>query len=69
MLAAVQPPKNPQGNPADESLSALLEVAECAVATRSRIPVLSLWNRMPSIALFASHLHLRWPGRVLRFRQ
>ncbi len=48
----------------DSSLMPLLELAERAVKTRSRIPVLSLWTHIPSIALLASHLHLKWPGRV-----
>jgi hypothetical protein len=48
----------------DEALFPLLAVAECAAATRSRIPVLSLWKQLPSVPLFATHLHLRWPGEV-----
>ena len=40
------------------------ELAENAVATHARIPVLSLWKRLPFIPLFAAHLHLRWPGQV-----
>ena len=48
----------------DDVLKELLEIAESAVANRSRIPVLSLWTHIPSIALLASHLHLRWPGVV-----
>ena len=26
--------------------------------------MLSLWSRVPFVPLFASHLHLRWPGAV-----
>lgn len=48
----------------DEALGPLIDVTESAVATRLRIPVLSLWSRLPFFALFASHLHLRWPGAV-----
>jgi hypothetical protein len=48
----------------DDGLSLLLEVAERAVASRSRIPVLSLWNHLPLVTLFASHLHLKWAGEV-----
>ena len=48
----------------DDTLLPLLKLAECAVAARSRIPVLSLWKRMPFLPLFAAHLHLRWPGDV-----
>jgi hypothetical protein len=48
----------------DEALSPLLELAESASATHTRIPVLSLWKRIPFVPLFAAHLHLRWPGEV-----
>jgi hypothetical protein len=48
----------------NDALFPLLEVAECAVAARSRIPVLSLWKRLPFLPLFAAHLHLCWPGEV-----
>lgn len=50
--------------PIDEALLPLLELAESATTTHSRLPVLSLWKQVPVVALFASHLHLRWPGRV-----
>lgn len=48
----------------DSALLPLLKAAACAAATRSRIPVLSLWDRIPFVPLLASHLHLRWPGEV-----
>ncbi len=48
----------------DSALLPLLEIIERAVTQRLRIPVLSLWSHVPSIALLASHLHLKWPGRV-----
>lgn len=48
----------------DESLYPLLALAETAVATRSRISVLSLWKQLPLLPIFASHLHLRWPGKI-----
>jgi hypothetical protein len=48
----------------DCALLPLVELTECAVAGRSRIPVLSLWKRLPFVPLFAAHLHLRWPGQV-----
>jgi len=51
-------------SPDDAVLSQLLDIAERAVSSRSRIPVLSLWTHIPSVALLASHLHLKWPGRV-----
>jgi hypothetical protein len=50
--------------PDDAVLLQLLDIAERAVSSRSRIPVLSLWHHIPSVALLASHLHLKWPGRV-----
>jgi len=42
----------------------LLALAETAVTTRSRISVLSLWKQLPLLPIFASHLHLRWPGKI-----
>lgn len=48
----------------DDSLSPLLALAETAVITRSRIYVLSLWKQLPLLPIFASHLHLRWPGKI-----
>ena len=48
----------------DDVMSPLLEIANLAVSARSRIPVLSLWKHIPFVALFASHLHLKWAGRV-----
>ena len=48
----------------DEALSPLLSIVENAVATRSRVPVLSLWKRVPFVPLFVAQLHLRWPGEV-----
>jgi hypothetical protein len=48
----------------DEALGSFIDVAESAVANHARIPVLSLWSRVPFFVLFASHLHLRWPGAV-----
>lgn len=48
----------------DAALLPLLEIIERAVARRLRIPVLSLWSHVPSIALLGSHLHLKWPGSV-----
>jgi hypothetical protein len=48
----------------DGTLSPFLPVAESAVSEHARIPVLSLWKRVPFVSLFASHLHLRWPGEV-----
>lgn len=48
----------------DAVLFQLLDIAERAVSNHSRIPVLSLWQHIPSVALLAPHLHLKWPGRV-----
>lgn len=48
----------------DAQLRPLLALAETAVATRSRVSVLSLWKQLPLLPIFASHLHLRWPGKV-----
>lgn len=48
----------------DDVMSPLLEIANQAVSARSRIPVLSLWKHIPFVALFASHLHLKWAGSV-----
>lgn len=55
---------NPVIDPADETLIPLLDIAEVAVAARARIPVLSLWSRISTLALLAANLHLKWPGRV-----
>jgi len=54
-----------EGLALDDDLSPLLAIAEHAISTRSRIPVLSLWKHLPLIPLFASHLHLKWAGAVL----
>src|SRR6185312_41717 len=63
--AMAQSPGTESGtSPDDAVLSQLLDIAERAVSGRSRIPVLSLWTHVPSVALLASHLHLKWPGRV-----
>jgi hypothetical protein len=66
MLAPAQPSDathgDPSRDPIDGALLPLLDLAETAVATRSRIPVLSLWKQIPFIPLLAPHLHLRWPG-------
>jgi hypothetical protein len=64
MLTSAQPIDTLPRDPIDETLFPLLELAENAVATHTRIPVLSLWKRLPFIPLFAAHLHLRWPGQV-----
>src|ERR1700722_9711109 len=64
MLTSAQPIDTLPRDPIDEALFPLLELAENAVATRARMPVLSLWKRLPFIPLFAAHLHLRWPGQV-----
>jgi hypothetical protein len=64
MLTSVQSIDTLPRDPIDETLFPLLELAERAVATHTRIPVLSLWKRLPFIPLFAAHLHLRWPGQV-----
>ena len=48
----------------DGTLSPFLPAAESAVSAHARIPVLSLWKRVPFVSLFAAHLHLRWPGNV-----
>jgi hypothetical protein len=53
-----------RGDSIDDALFPLIELAETAVATCSRVPVLSLWRPLPFLPLFASHLHLRWPGAV-----
>lgn len=63
MLAAAEALEGPVQDPIDAELSPLLEIVELAVATRARIPVLSLWRRVPFVALLASHLHLTWPGK------
>ena len=55
---------NPVIDSADETLIPLLDIAEVAVAARARIPVLSLWNRVSTLALLAANLHLKWPGSV-----
>jgi hypothetical protein len=62
MLALARPVDAAHRDPIDDVLLPLLELAETAVATRSRIPVLSLWKQVPFVPLFAAHLHLRWPG-------
>ncbi len=64
MLASVQSIDNPPQDPIDETLFPLLALADNAVAKHTRIPVLSLWKRIPFIPLLAAHLHLRWPGQV-----
>lgn len=64
MLSSAQTFNTLAQDPIDEALFPLLELAENAVATHARIPVLSLWKRLPFIPLFAAHLHLRWPGQV-----
>jgi hypothetical protein len=64
MLTSAQPIDTLPQDPIDEALFPLLEQAENAVSTHTRIPVLSLWKRLPFIPLFAAHLHLRWPGQV-----
>ena len=64
MLSSAQTIDTLAQDPIDEALFPLLELAENAVATHARIPVLSLWKRLPFIPLFAAHLHLRWPGQV-----
>jgi hypothetical protein len=64
MLTSAQPIDTLPRDPVDEALFPLLDLAENAVATHTRIPVLSLWKRLPFIPLFAAHLHLRWPGQV-----
>jgi hypothetical protein len=64
MLTSAQPIDTLPRDPIDDGLFPLLELAENAVATHTRIPVLSLWKRLPFIPLFAAHLHLRWPGQV-----
>ena len=64
MLRAVEALETAPQDPIDEVLLPLLESVECAVATHARIPVLSLWRRVPFVALLASHLHLKWPGRL-----
>ncbi len=64
MLSSAQTIDTLAQDPIDEALFPLLELAANAVATHARIPVLSLWKRLPFIPLFAAHLHLRWPGQV-----
>ncbi|MFN7998447.1 MAG: hypothetical protein U0Q18_32800 [Bryobacteraceae bacterium] len=64
MVALVEKTLPPAFESQDEGLLPLLDAAEWAVAARARIPVLSLWSRVSVVALFASHLHLKWPGRV-----
>ena len=64
MLTPSQPIDIRARESVDHALFPLLELAENAVATHARIPVLSLWKRLPFIPLFAAHLHLRWPGQV-----
>ena len=64
MLTSAQAAPTDARDPLDDALSPLLEVIESATARRSRIPVLSLWKRIPFIPLLASNLHLRWPGAV-----
>jgi hypothetical protein len=64
MVTSAQPIDTLPRDPIDEALFPLLDLAENAVATHSRIPVLSLWKRLPFVPLFAAHLHLRWPGQV-----
>lgn len=53
-----------RGDPIDDALFPLIELTETAIAWRSRIPVLSLWKQLPFLPLFATHLHLRWPGEA-----
>lgn len=62
MLTAAQSVDTIRGDPIDDALFPLIELAETATATHSRIPVLSLWKQLPFLPLFAAHLHLRWPG-------
>jgi hypothetical protein len=64
MLSPTQSVDSIPRDPIDDALSPLLQPAETAVATRSRIPVLSLWKRIAFVPLLAAHLHLRWPGEV-----
>src|SRR5271169_6251062 len=64
MLTSAQPVDIRPEDSIDEALSQLLEPAECATATHSRIPLLLLWKQLPFVPLFAAHLHLRWPGEV-----
>ena len=51
----------------DKELSPLLAIAQDAINAGCRIPVLSPWRFIRHVPLFASHLHLRWPGRLSSF--
>lgn len=64
MLTSSQSVGTARGDPMDSALFPLIEIAQLACETRSRIPVLFLWKQMPFLPLFAAHLHLRWPGAV-----
>lgn len=64
MSSALKPAMESALDSQDNVLLPLLDAAECAVANRARIPLLSLWNRIPVVAMFAAYLHLKWPGRV-----
>jgi len=48
----------------DNELLPLLPSIQEAVNSRVRIPVLSQWRFIRFLPLLASHLHLRWPGRI-----
>lgn len=64
MPASPLPVESPKGDPLDQALFPLIELAERAVTSKSRIPVLSLWKPLPFLPLFAAHLHLRWAGEA-----
>jgi hypothetical protein len=64
MLPSSLPVESSKVDPLDQALSPLIELAERAVASKSRLPVLSLWKQLPILPLFAAHLHLRWAGEA-----
>jgi hypothetical protein len=48
----------------DKELLPLLPAIQEAIDARVAIPVLSQWRFIRFLPLLASHLHLRWPGRI-----
>lgn len=64
MLPSPLPVESSKGDPLDQALFPLIELAERAVASKLRLPVLSLWRQLPILPLFATHLHLRWAGEA-----
>lgn len=64
MVIAVEEAQDVGALDVDAHLRPLLLPLDDAITNLSRVAVLSLWSPIRVAALLASHLHLRWPGKV-----